>query len=762
MAKEKLLYSNLPALEWKNGYPLGNGRIAAMIYGTQDERIALNHERLYRGTNTDRDVTPVPPEILEQIRSLLLSGKYHEGTALANQYLGGKGGISGEPPRVDPYQPAGEFIIEAENFSPLSYFRALDLDNALFRAEYISSKNRIAKRLFTSFTPADRSGCLCMELTSEYPADWCIRFERPEDSGCTLTSSLTENTFAVAGMLDGDSLFAVTLFINQTDGTVSVCDNILRISNACKTELYINLGASDKTTTPLEEASLFPSADVSFDQLLSQHITAYRKLYTTAEVIIEKDTPAIPLENRLALLRSGKSDDLLPLLWFNYGRYLLLSSCGTLPPNLQGKWNMEIAPPWECDYHLDINLQMCYWMAETTDLSSCTSSLFALCEKFVPHAREAAKKLYNCNGIVFPLQTDCHGRSTPESYGWAVWIGAAPWLAMHFWERWEYSRDRSFLAEHAYPFIKAIAEFYEDYLVDVNGTLQIVPSQSPENKFGNESFPVSICVSSAMDVQLCSTTLQHACEAATVLGKDAEKVTVWRKLLAALPALKIGSRGELLEWNEEFPEDEPGHRHFSHLIGLYPGNSINAEDTPELFEAAERSLQLRLSCGGGHTGWSRSWTSCLFARLGRAEAAWEHLCCLISDFATNSLLDLHPPRIFQIDGNFGGAAAVSEMLLRSLKRRITLLPALPAAWSEGKFNGFKAKNGFTVSLEWENSLPKTVNIHSALGLPCTISAAGCGYRISSENTDDIEVLAEDGYVTFFTRADTSYTLVPLD
>jgi alpha-L-fucosidase 2 len=294
------------------------------------------------------------------------------------------------------------------------------------------------------------------------------------------------------------------------------------------------------------------------------------------------------------------------------------------------------------------------------------------------------------------------------------------------WQHYEYGLDENFLRNRAYPFLKEVANFYESYIIkDKNGHYQIVPSQSPENRFTlSGEQPVSICVSSSMDVQLAKDSLSHAIKAAEILGEDKKEVEIWKELVQGLPEMKIGSEGQLLEWNEEFEEVEPSHRHISHLYGLYPGDLIDDEEKPDLYKAAEISLEKRLSFGGGHTGWSRAWISCCFARLGKGEKAWQHLEALIKDLATESLLDLIPPHIFQIEGNFGGCAAVLEMLMQSNKEKIHLLPALPMAWPNGTVKGLRARGGFEVSIVWKASKLERAEILSKQNKLCCIKNFG--------------------------------------
>jgi len=492
-----------------------------------------------------------------------------------------------------------------------------------------------------------------------------------------------------------------------TDGKVTRDGNALLITGTSRAVILWNIGTASTGKNPREEAALPETADAA--NLLERHNAAWSPKYNRVRLTLSGEETAahLPTEQRLQALKADK-DPYLPALYFHYARYLLLSSSGELPAQLQGKWNNLLNPPWECDFHLDINLQMNYWMAEAANMAETTEALFGFMERLVESGRKAARILYGCRGIVFPLQTDAWSVATPESHGWGVWTGTAPWLAQHMWWRYEYGGDVEFLRNRAYPFIKECALFYQDYLQkDEDGVYQISPSQSPENPLaGYGRYPVTLCRSTTVDRNLAWFTFTTAVKAARILGVDEEEAKIWEDMAGRLPPLRIGSKGQLLEFEKEYKEADPGHRHLSHLLGVFPFEDVNEYDTPEFYEAAKKALELRLAQGGGHTGWSRSWVSCLYARFGDGKKAWEHLRALICDFATSSLLDLHPPHIFQIDGNFGGGAAVCNMLLQSRNGRVFLLPALPAAWPEGSVEGLCAK-GLDVSMEWAGGKLKT-------------------------------------------------------
>jgi alpha-L-fucosidase 2 len=472
----------------------------------------------------------------------------------------------------------------------------------------------------------------------------------------------------------------------------------------------------------------------------------------------------VPTDERLAALRSGADDPGLLALYFQFGRYLLLSSSRSCdqPASLQGIWNEDLRPPWDSDFHHDVNLQMNYWPAEVCNLSECAEPLFRFLECALPEGRKAARDLYDCRGIYRPITTDVWNRATPEAPGWDVWTGAAAWLAQHLWWHYEYTGDVEFLRHHAYPFLREVAAFYEDYLIrDDQGRLVTAPSQSPENRFVGGASPVSLGIAATMDLELIHDVLTHALAASERLGVDEEMRPRWQTILAEIPPLRIGRHGQLQEWLEDFEEVEPGHRHVSHLFAVYPGEQINPEDTPALWRAARVSLERRLAAGGGHTGWSRAWTAALWARFGEGALAHEHLVHLVTDFATLSLLDLHPPEIFQIEGNLGGTAAVAEMLLQSQGGLLQLLPALPPAWPEGRVRGLRARGGFEVSVAWTAGQPTQIDILSQRGGPCCLllNPAWPPLQVQSQGPA-VPTTTEAGVLRFDTQAGQRYELSP--
>ena len=754
------LWYEAPAREWLEGLPIGTGRLAAMVLGTfRRERVALNHECLWKGVNRQRD-NEVRRDALPEVRRLLLAGNYAEGAHAAREAFGGGGGGSGRPQRVDPYQPAGDLYLEFLTHGPVGdYRRELDLDTASVTVSYLIA-GRPFTRQYVAHLVAD---LILVRVTHDgLPFDCVAWLDRTYDADCELSfdtdaAGADGARLTMAGRIRAGVDFRVRSEVWCRGGRSRVVDGRkLLCEGATEAVFAVDIGVSAFGRSAAEECGARRlQVPVSWDDLLRAHVREHGRHYGSMQLDLALEAPGVPdlpTDERIRRVREGQPDPGLPLLYFHYGRYLLCASSANaaLPANLQGKWNEDLQPPWDSDYHHDVNLQMNYWAAEPAGMQRYVEALLQHIERLVPHARKAARDLYGCRGVWYPIQTDAWGRSTPESYGWAVWIGAAPWLAQHVWWHYEYGRDTDFLRTRAYPFFKEVAAFYEDYLVeDDAGLLQIVPSQSPENRFvGDGGPPVSICVSATMDVILARAAFGYAIRSAEILDVDRERRKRWRDLAARLPELRIGRHGQLQEWNEDFDEVEPSHRHVSHLVGLHPGDLLDPERTPDLWRAAEVSLERRLAAGGGHTGWSRAWTACLFARLGRAEDAWAHLNHLITDFATDSLLDLHPPRIFQIDGNLGGAAAVVEMLLQSYRGELHLLPALPAAWPEGRVSGLRARGGVTVALAWHGGELTEATLEGRFAAPCTVLHAPEHWQVTDTGGREVPVTRDGHRITF--------------
>lgn len=728
----KLKYSKIPE-KWINGLPIGNGRLAAMYWGDNTKDIfSMNHEYLWRGKYRGKESNMVADK-LPVLRELLKKRDYFRATVYANLFWGGLGGDSGTlPGRLDSYQPAGNLVFE---FSQATEKSESELD--IVRG--VTSSIRNGEVRCEAFCDSN-DGCTLMRWKSNKKFAGKLYFNRENDQDAEY-----ESIYSVEG-INFTCRFICGIYYRvevkmKTNGIVHVGSDGILITDASEVICVVNIILSDGDIC---------DCSFDFDSISEKHVTKFRSYMDRVSFKLDISDTDECIDTRIKKMKAGARDDKLQELYFHFGRYLMISSCicGKLPPNLQGKWNEKLNPMWKSDYHLDINLQMNEWMIESTNLSEFAVSLTDFMLKFLDGGRKTAKNLYGCRGICLPLSSDVWAECTPEAFGYAVWIGAAAWMAQPLWKHYIYTGDTEYLRNKAYQFFKEIALFYEDFLEeDENGIMQIMPSQSPENRFvgSGKLTSVSICKSSAIDVQLAYDALGYAIDSAEILQIDSDKVENWKILRSKLPPFSIGNDGRLLEWNEEFVEEQPGHKHLSHLYGLYPSDIFTPESRKREYEAAIKSLEYRLAHGGGYTGWSRAWIANIYARIGDSNEFYSQISGLLQDFATESLLDIHPhpvypdQGIFQIDGNFGMVSAVSEALCSFFDGKVHVLHALPESWEKGHILGIKLPGGHTISLSWEKGKAKELELTMGFCESVVIVVNGKEMSIRGKQGEKIKV-----------------------
>ena len=720
------LWYDRPAEIWNDALPIGNGVIGAMVFGrTTNERLALNHENLWRGVTRHRTTEP-RHQYLQEIRELLLAGKWIEGQSAATKHLSGTG-------QVQPYQPVCDLSLQSAGETGQDYRRSLDMATAIAVTHYRQDEVLIQRDAFVSAV----HGALVLQLRGEQPGQISTtialvrRLDEPEDEpDLTITTWASRTTMGLSGSYIEGVSFAVEARV-QADGVDATVEadeasGTLRVSRADSLLLVLTIATNYDVDDPEGRCrARLDNVPLDYAQLREAHIAEYAPLHARVQLDLGRSADAnrLPTDQRKERLCAGQSDPALHALYFQYGRYLLLSSSRACqqPANLQGIWNDKPRPPWDSDFHHDANLQMNYWPAETCNMPECVDPLSSYLMRQIPEARKAARNLYHCSGITMPILSDVWDRATPEAPGWDVWIGAAPWLSQHLWWHWEFERDRDYLRDVAYPFLKLNAEFYADYLIrDASGYLVPVPSQSPENTWIGGPWPVGLGVAATMDLVLIHEVLQHCLEASTLLEVDADLRPTWNGILRDLPPFQIGKHSQLQEWYQDFDEREVEHRHYSHLIGVYPGDLMTPSRLHTFYEAARVSIQRRVDAGASIYGMTAAWSAAMWTRFGEGDRAFAHLQQMICDFTTRSLLNISPRDVFQIDGNFAATASYAELFLQSHDDRIQLLPALPEQWSMGSVAGLRARGDFTVDITWQNGAWTEVRITSYSGEPCRV------------------------------------------
>ena len=763
---EHKLWYKKPADDWLEALPLGNGRLGGMVYGKiTREQVQLNQDSIWYGHPVDRN-NPDALKNLPKIRELLFAGKISEAEALSVMAL------SGIPESQRPYQTMGDLFLQfpLQEERVTHYKRCLDLDKSLLTVQFKENSITYKREYFTSAPDQVMVIRLTADQSKAISLKALLRRNRFMDEVKAENNQLI--MFAGGGH-DQAVQYCTALGAVTTGGTMQTIGEHLVVENADEVILVLAAATSfyDQDYKQACKKLLSAALDKPFQTLLTNHINDYQALYNRLSLKIkpaatEPDLAGLDTAERLNRLQasSDMSDNELMSLYFQYGRYLLISCSrpGSLPANLQGIWNQDMLPAWDSKYTININTEMNYWPAESCNLSECHQPLFDHLERMLKPGSKTAKTMYGCRGFVAHHNTDIWGDTAPQDlYVPATyWPMGAAWLSLHIWEHYCYTLDLDFLTRY-YPIMKEAALFFLDYLVeDPQGRLVTCPSVSPENTYklpnGEQG---RLCYGPAMDSQILALLFQSCSQADALLKDDADFINQLIEAAQKLPEPSIGRYGQIMEWLEDYEEIEPGHRHISHLFGLYPGNLFSIETTPELAEAARKTLERRLSHGGGHTGWSRAWIINMWARLQDQEQAYDNLLALLRKSTQPNLFDSHPP--FQIDGNFGGLAGMVEMLMQCHDDVILFLPALPAAWPEGQISGLKARQGFIVSFSWQEGQLQTASIEATKDNRCILKLPDSFAVYDDGKPVDYEINKQDEHLSFAAKAGHVYSIAAI-
>ncbi|MEX1049747.1 MAG: glycoside hydrolase N-terminal domain-containing protein [Akkermansiaceae bacterium] len=754
----RLWYDKPGELWYQESLPIGNGYMGALILGqTRIERIPLNEETTWAGGPGESPTynggnRPDAHEALAPVRDLLRNGKTEEAHKLMTQRLLG---IVGKKPKRDDSistnkpvvrnppdgkiqfpgfgnnQTTVDLVVETPDTGGLSaYRRSLDLRQALATVDYTSGDVHHSRTAFASYP--DRA--MVFRFENDHPGGlnysvWMETFHKVErvdfnDGIYTFDAILANNGMKFQAIARIDAPGAVSINFHNGRITISGANRVdvsLTIASNYLNEHPKYTGGDPKALNATRLATI---SIKGYDRLLAEHLADYQTLFNRVELSLgESGNTALPTDERLLKYSKGTKDAGLESLYFQFGRYLLISSSrnGTLPAHLQGKWNVEMDPQWACDYHTNINLQMNYWPAEVANLSETHGALIDYIVSLQKPGRQSAKDFFNARGWIVNTMNNIFGYTAVNWGDWGYFPAGAGWLCRHLWEYYEFTQDKEFLKQTAYPVMKDAALFWLDYLVeDENGKLVSMPSFSPEHG--------GISTGTSMDQQIVQDLFGNLLSAAKLLGEEDKAIKQVRIAREKLLGPKVGRHGQLQEWKEDRDDPNDQHRHISHLYALYPGNQISLSQTPELAAAARQSLTFR---GDAGTGWSMAWKTNFWARLQDGEHAYLCLKTLLTPCSNHNhggmklpggtypnLFCAHPP--FQIDGNLGGTAGIAEMLIQSHADRIHLLPAIPAAWKDGSVKGLKARGGFEIGMQWADGRVQTVSIKSLAGNPCRL------------------------------------------
>ena len=732
--KEQLLWYDQPASKWEEALPIGNGRLGAMIFGHPfQECIQVNEESLWSGAPINSN-NPKAIQNLDKIRELILNHQYQAAKKLAAETM------VGTPPCVRSYQTLGNILLDYSIQDTTQYSRSLNLNRGICTTQFLSQGIGYKQEVFSSAV----DNVIVTRLSSSQAEGLSVLVRLTRDKDIQL--SVQDNEIILEGqVIDEDDSrsgpggkhmkFAAKLRILHEGGNLIAKDGGIYIEKAKQATLLFTAATDyqlsqlnfDRSIQPLNVCNqiLEKACQQSYDALLARHTEDHTSVFNRVSLDLGETAQAsLPTNRRVEAVKAGAEDPDLIALYFQYGRYLLMNSSrtpGVLPANLQGIWNKDYNAPWGSDFHTNINLQMNYWPAEVCNLSETALPLISFMEKLQEPGSVTAKEMYHSRGWTVHHLTDPFGRTAVMDGVWGCFPMGGPWMTFPIYEHYAFTKDKKFLEETAYPILKSSAQFVLDFLIkDKKGQWVTAPSNSPENAYIDpvSGKAIDITYAATMDIQIITELFNNCILSSSILEKDKAFADSLQQVLKELPPVKVSpSLGGIQEWIEDYKEADPGHRHISHLLGLHPGTQITPS-TPDLFAAAQKTIDLRLSAGGGHTGWSRAWIINFYARLLDGNNALHHIYELLKKSTHANLFDDHPP--FQIDGNFGGTAGIAEMLLQSHAAYIHLLPALPEAWHTGSFKGLKARGNFEISCTWKENRLQEATLTSLAGEECKL------------------------------------------